>query len=96
MLMPAQLEAMPNIAIIDNEPFLARLYEDALASRGHKVVFVVSSCPEAYEKLKAAKTLPDMIVVSSDHGSELLARIKSEFPSINVKEVHPRKREKMN
>ncbi len=81
---------MPNIAIIDNEPQLAKLYEDALASRGHKVVFVASSCSEAYDKLKAMENKPDMIVVSFDHKSEALIKIKSEFPSIIVKEVRAR------
>ena len=81
---------MPKIALIDNEPNLAKLYEDALASRGHTVAFVVDSCTEAYQKLKTMEQLPDMIVVSFDHESEMLKKIKSDFPSIVVKEVKPR------
>ncbi len=81
---------MPKIALIDNEPNLAKLYEDALATRGHTVAFVVSSCSEAYEKLKTMDQLPDMIVVSFDHESEMLNKIKAEFPSIVVREVRPR------
>jgi hypothetical protein len=87
---------MPNIAIIDNDLSLTRLYEDALASRGHKVVFVVGHCSEAYEKLKTIETLPDMIVVSFDHESDILGEIKSEFPSIIVKEVRPKTSGKTN
>jgi hypothetical protein len=31
--------------------------------------------------------LPDMIVVSFDQGSDILNKIKSEYPSIIIKEV---------
>jgi CheY-like chemotaxis protein len=85
--MATHLTTMPNIAIIDNEPSLAKLYEEALASRGHNVAFVVSSCSEAYEKLKTMDNRPDMIVVSTDHASDILNKIKSEYPSIIIKEV---------
>jgi DNA-binding NtrC family response regulator len=78
---------MPNIAIIDNEPNLAQLYESALASRGHTVAFVASNCSEAYEKLKAMDKRPDVIVVSTDHGSDVLKKIKSEYPSIIIKVI---------
>jgi CheY-like chemotaxis protein len=78
---------MPNIAIIDNEPNLAQLFESALASRGHTVAFVANSCSEAYEKLKTMEKAPDMIVVSTDHGSDILNKIKSEYPSVIIKEV---------
>jgi CheY-like chemotaxis protein len=78
---------MPSIAIIDNQPELAKLYQDTLAIKGHTVAFVVSSCAEAYEKLKTTEKKPDMIVVSFDHKSEALKKIKSEYPDIIVKEV---------
>ncbi|MGA9138632.1 MAG: response regulator [Methanocella sp.] len=84
---------MPDIAIIDNEPGLAKLYETALASRGHKVAFVVSNCSEALEKLKTMEKTPDMIVVSFDHGSAMLNIIKSEYPSIIIKEVRAKERQ---
>lgn len=87
MVIATYLTTMPNIAIIDNEPNLAKLYETALASRGHKVSFVANDCSEAYEKLKTMDKLPDMIVVSFDQGSDILNKIKSEYPSIIIKEV---------
>ncbi len=84
---------MPNIAIIDNEPDLAQLYESALASRGHTVAFVASNCSEAYEKLKTMDKTPDMIVVSCDHGSDILNKIKSEYPAIIIKEVRVKEKQ---
>ena len=85
--MTAYLTGMPNIAIIDNEPQLAQLYETALASRGHKVAFVVGTCAEALEKLKTMAKTPDMIVVSADHEADALNQIKAAYPSLIVKEV---------
>lgn len=90
MIVNTYMTEMPNIAIIDNEPQLAKLYEDAIAFRGHKVVFIAGSCAEAYEKLKTMDQTPDMIVVSFDHESDALKMIKSEYPSIIVKEVRAR------
>ena len=87
MVITTYLTTMPSIAIIDNEPQLARLYETALASRGHKVAFVAGTCAEALEKLKAAEKTPDMIVVSFDHGSDALNQIRAAYPSIVIKEV---------
>lgn len=84
---------MPNIAIIDNEPNLAQLYEAALASRGHTVAFVANNCSEAYEKLKTMDKTPDMLVVSTDHGSDILNKIKSEYPSIIIKEVRVKEKQ---
>ncbi|WP_148266637.1 hypothetical protein [Methanocella arvoryzae] len=78
---------MPSIAIIDSDPNMARICETAFASRGHTLAFHAANCAEALEKLRASTKTPDMIVVSSDHGSEALKTIKSEHPSIIVKEV---------
>ena len=83
---------MPNIAIIDNEPGLDKLYETTFALKGHQLAFVASSCSEAYEKLLAMEKKPDMIVVSYDHESEALNKIKSEFPSIIIREVRKDKK----
>lgn len=85
--MTTYLKSMPNIAIIDNEPHLAKLYETALASRGHKVAFVVNTCSEALEKLRTMERAPDMMVVSFDHESDILNKIKAEYPAIVIKEV---------
>lgn len=78
---------MPNIAIIDSDPNLAKICETAFASRGHTLVFHASNCFEAFEKLRTSEKIPDMLVVSSDHESDALKTIKSEYPSIIIKEV---------
>ncbi|WP_424357589.1 hypothetical protein [Methanocella sp. MCL-LM] len=87
MVIATYLTTMPNIAIIDNEPQLAKLFETALASRGHKVAFVVGTCGEALETLKTIDKTPDMLVVSADHEADTLNQIRAAFPSIIVKEV---------
>jgi CheY-like chemotaxis protein len=87
MVITTYLTSMPNIAIIDNEPDLAKLYAAALASKGHNLTFVASNCSEALEKLRTIEKIPDMIVVSFDQGSDILNVIKSEYPSIIIKEV---------
>lgn len=91
MSIPAYLVKMPDIAIIDNEPGLEKMYETALASRGHKLAFVAGNCSEALEKLKMMDKTPDMIVVSFDHESDILNKIRSAYPSIVIKEVRHRK-----
>lgn len=83
---------MPSIAIIDNDPELAKVCELAFASRGHKLAFHADTCSEAYEKLSTLEETPDMIVISFDHESAMLNRIKSEYPSIIIREVRGKKK----
>lgn len=82
---------MPNIAIIDNDPELAKVCELAFASRGHTLAFLANNCSEAFEKLKTMDKTPDMLIVCVDHESDVLNRIKSEFPAIIIKEVRGKK-----
>ena len=82
---------MPSIAIIDNDPELAKVCELAFASRGHKLAFHANTCAEAYEKLSTLEKKPDMIVISFDHESAMLDKIKSEYPSIVIREVRSKK-----
>lgn len=78
---------MPNIALIENDPNMVKMCETAFTVRGYVLVFHAGSCAEALEKLRTSEIRPDMIVVSSDHESEALKTIKSEYPSIIIKEV---------
>lgn len=82
---------MPSIAIIDNDPNMAKICETAFASRGHKLAFHASTCAEALEKLRALEKKPDMIVVSSDYESPALDQIRSEYPSIVIREAGRKK-----
>jgi two-component system chemotaxis response regulator CheY len=79
---------MTNVAIVDDEPDLQRLYKLALSSKGYNIVYIANDGNDAIEKNKKANSKPDVIIMDhrmpTKNGVETTREILIECPSIRI------------
>ena len=77
---------MLNVAIVDDEPDLQRLYQLALSSRGYDIVFVANDGTDAVEKNR--KTPAQVIIMDhrmpTKNGVEATKEILAERPDTRI------------
>ena len=78
----------PNVAIVDDEPDLQKLYKLAIASRGYRISYVASDGTEALEKQNDTPHKPDIIIMDhrmpTKNGVEATKEILAERPDTKI------------
>jgi two-component system, chemotaxis family, chemotaxis protein CheY len=79
---------MMNIAIVDDEPDLQRLYKLALTSRGYNIVYIANDGTDAIDKNAKAEVKPDIIIMDhrmpTKNGVDTTREIMVTCPCIKV------------
>ncbi|MCD1294838.1 response regulator [Methanocella sp. CWC-04] len=79
---------MTNIAIVDDEPDLQRLYKLALTSKGYNIVYIANDGVDAIEKNNNSNVKPDVIIMDhrmpTKNGVETTKDILTNNPGIKI------------
>lgn len=79
---------MKNIAIVDDEPNIQRLYKLALTSRGYNIAYVANDGTDALEKQRNTPIKPDVIIMDhrmpTKNGVDTTRELLREYPSTKV------------
>lgn len=77
-----------NIAIVDDEPDLQRLYRLALASKGYNIVYIANDGTDALDKNNRSPVKPDVIIMDhrmpTKNGVDTTKEILSDTPNTKV------------